>query len=134
MTDIDADATPKRRRFRKRWVLWAVIAAWCSIALWQTDKPMPPATGVSTAPMPASDVQFLYDLAHADPQGQVVYEQRIFDEVFRLIDAAETFVVADFFLLNETMGRQGASHRPLSRQLADHLIERKKAKPELTVL
>ena len=134
MTDIDADATPRRRRFRKRWVLWAVIAAWSGIGLWQTVKPMPPGTAVATAPMPADDVQFLYDLTHADPQGQVVYEQRIFDEAFRLIDEAETFVVADFFLLNEMMGRAGASYRPLSRQLADHLIERKKARPELTAL
>jgi phosphatidylserine/phosphatidylglycerophosphate/cardiolipin synthase-like enzyme len=134
MTDINAEVDPPRRRFRKRWILWALLAAWGGQGLWQTVKPMPPGTNVTTAPMAATDVQFLYDLTHADPQGVPAYEQRIFDEVFRIVDEAETFVVADFFLLNEMMGRAGATHRPLSRELADHLIARKHANPSLNAL
>jgi hypothetical protein len=134
MTDINAEVDPPRRRFRKRWVFWALLAAWGGLGFWQTVKPMPPGTNVATAPIAASDVQFLYDLTHANPQGVQVYEQRIFDEVFRIIDEAETFVVADFFLLNEMMGRAGAALRPLSRELADRLIARKKANPALNAL
>ena len=86
--------------------------------------------------VPASDVQFLYDLTRARPEkpDEMIYEQRIFDEVFRIIDESRSFVVADFFLVNELMGASGAAHRPLSRELADHLIARKKAVPDLQVL
>ena len=85
--------------------------------------------------MSAADVQFLYDLTRAPPQGgELLYEQRIFDEVFRIVDEARSFIVADFFLLNEHMGAAGAAHRPLSRELAEHLIARKQAVPSLSVL
>lgn len=126
------------RRFRKRWIASAVLALWAGVGAWNVTKPMPAGTNVSTAPVsvPAADVQFLYDLTRAQPQNpeQLLYEQRIFDEVFRIVDEARSFIVADFFLLNEQMGASGAAHRPLSRELADHLIARKQAVPNLSVL
>jgi len=130
------ELTEPRRRFRKRWILWAVLALWAGVGAWNTTKPMPAGTNVSTAPtvVPAADVQFLYDLTYAPPQGELLYEQRIFDEVFRIIDEAQSFIVADFFLLNEHMGAAGAAHRPLSRELVNHLIARKQAVPNLSVL
>ena len=98
---------------------------------------MPAGTNVSTSPalVPVTDVQFLYDLTRVPPQGgELIYEQRIFDEVFRIVDEARSFIVADFFLLNEHMGAAGAAHRPLSRELVERLIARKQAVPSLSVL
>jgi phosphatidylserine/phosphatidylglycerophosphate/cardiolipin synthase-like enzyme len=136
--ELSESLPPPRRRFRKRWIAWALLALWTSVGVWNATKPMPPGTNVSTAPVlvPASDVQFLYDLTRSQPQNpdELIYEQRIFDEVFRIVDESRSFVVADFFLLNELMGASGAAHRPLSRELADHLIARKQAVPDLQVL
>ncbi|HMN47333.1 MAG TPA: hypothetical protein PKE27_22350, partial [Povalibacter sp.] len=101
----EADAAP-RRRFRKRWILWGFVGLWSAVGLWNTVRPMPPGTDVRTAPValdPAS-VQFLTDLTWNDPRGQSLREQRIFDEVLRIVDEAETFIVADFFLFNDLMG------------------------------
>ena len=97
---------------------------------------MPPGTNVHTPPVAvdAANVQFLSDLTYNDPRGQTLREQRIFDEVLRIVDEAETFIVADFFLFNDLMAAADAPHRTLSRELADRLIARKAAKPGLTVL
>lgn len=130
------DTFPPTRRFRKRWLLWALLAGWLTVGAWHTLKPMPPGTDVSTPPVAtaASNVQFLSDLTFADAQGTLVHEQRIFDAAFDIIDRSATFVVADFFLFNDLMGAAGEVHRALSRQLADKLIARKTAQPNLSIL
>lgn len=132
---IEAAAAP-RRRCQKRWVLWAFIAWWGAVAAWHVLKPMPPGTDVTTPliGVEEGDVQFLHDLSTQSPSGEPVREQRIFDEVFRIIDAAESFIVADFFLVNDLMGAADGAHRRLSRELADRLLARKAARPALPVL
>jgi phosphatidylserine/phosphatidylglycerophosphate/cardiolipin synthase-like enzyme len=125
-----------RKRVRKRWI-WLTLLVWLvGMGLWQTNKPMPPGTNVASQATTVSvdEVEFLYDLTFADAFGQQQYEQRIFDEVFRIIDEAQAFIVTDFFLVNELMGAANNVHRPLSRQLVERLIARKREKPELTVL
>jgi phosphatidylserine/phosphatidylglycerophosphate/cardiolipin synthase-like enzyme len=136
LTEVATEPTTTSRRFRKRWIGWAFIAWWAAIAGWNVIKPMPAGTDVSTPLIgaQAEDVQFLYDLTTARPNGAPVHEQRIFDEVFRIIDEAESFVVADFFLFNDMMGAADGVHRRLSRELADRLLARKAAKPELSIL
>jgi phosphatidylserine/phosphatidylglycerophosphate/cardiolipin synthase-like enzyme len=131
-----SETSEPRGRFRKRWVAWALLGLWAGIGAWNVTKPMAAGTNVRTAPsvVPAADVQFVYDLTHSPPQGEMVHEQRIFDEVFRIIDEARSFIVADFFLLNEHMGAAGAAHRALSRELVDRLIARRQAVPSLSVL
>jgi hypothetical protein len=127
---------PARRRFRKRWLLWALIAWWAAVGVWNTHKPMPAGTDVHTPPVAiaAADVQFLTDLTYSGPQGQLLHEQQIYDEVFRMIDAAESFIVADFFLFNDLKGAADTSYRALSSELATHLIARAQTRPGLSVL
>ena len=54
--------------------------------------------------------------------------------MFELIDSAQTFIVADFFLLNDSMGASSGVHRKLSSEFAERLIARKRANPQLRVL
>ncbi|RPH54060.1 MAG: phospholipase, partial [Lysobacterales bacterium] len=136
MNNEVADESPIRRRFRKRWLVWGALLWWSGVGVWNVTKPMPAGTNlnISSALTPADSVEFIYDLTRAGPQGQMLHEQRIFDETFRIIDEAETFVVADFFLLNEQMGDGSGVHRRLSHELVDRLIARKAAKPGISML
>ncbi len=133
--EYEADTAP-RRRFRKRWIFWGFVAIWVAVGLWQTTKPMPAGTEQQTAAVAvdAANVQFLTDLTYNDPRGKLLHEQHIFDEVLSIIDGAQTFIVADFFLFNDLMGASDAPHRTLSRELAVKLIARKAAQPELSIL
>lgn len=135
MDDLEEQSTP-RRRFQKRWIGWAFLAVWFTVGAWNVFKPLPPGTHVASpvVSVQPEDVQFLYDLSSHAPNGEPVREQRIFDEVFALIDGAQSLLVADFFLINDMMGATGSVHRPLSREFADHLLARKAARPELKVL
>ena len=136
MSEAAVEDTAPRRRFRKRWLLWLFVACWGGVGFWNTVKPMPPGTDVSTGASfaPAAEVRFLYDLTRADKSGVAIYEQQIFDEVFRIIDGAESFIIADFFLINDHMGASSDPHRLLSRELADRLIARKAARPAISIL
>jgi PLD-like domain len=136
MNNEVADEPTTKRRFRKRWLAWGALLYWTSVGVWNVTKPMPAGTDLNVPAGPASpeSVEFLYDLTRLDPLGKTLHEQRIFDEMFRIIDEAETFIVADFFLLNEQMGADGAVHRRLSRELVDRLIARKAAQPGISML
>lgn len=121
---------------KKRWLGWSFVALWAAVGAWHAGKPMPPGTNVDSPAMISSgaDVKFLADRTFRDINGRAYQEQQIFAEVFGIIDAARSFVVADFFLFNEQMGAASPAHRQLSSELARHLLARKIAQPNLSVL
>lgn len=125
-----------RRRRRRRWIWSVFVAWWLGTAAWQTNKPMPVGTDVTSPVVSATadQVGFLYDLTYADAFGRPQHEQHIFDEVLRIVEEAHSFIVVDFFLVNELMGASGGVHRALSRELVDRLVARKKTNPKLAIL
>jgi hypothetical protein len=130
------DDAVQAMKLKKRWFAGSLLGLWFAVGTWNVVKPMPAGTDMNTPSLAvaASEVRFLKDLTYANPQGTVIHEQQIFDEVFSIIDSAETFIVADFFLFNDLMGAESAVYRPLSRQLADRLLAKKRAQPQLTIL
>jgi phosphatidylserine/phosphatidylglycerophosphate/cardiolipin synthase-like enzyme len=122
------------RRFPLRFVFAAVLLAWAVSAIFQIAKSPPP--GVSTAgPLrAASDVRFLADWTYLDAQGVRRSDQAIFDEAFALIAQAERLVVVDMFLFNAYTGTAGPGLRPLSAELTEALIRRKREVPHLRAI
>lgn len=119
-----------------RKIIAGLLVAWLATALWQTHKPMPEGTHIDAAsvPMPARNVRFLHDLSFRDARGERAGEQQIFPAAFELIDNAQRFIVLDFFLFNGGMGEAVPGFPALSRELADRLLARKRAMPELRIL
>jgi phosphatidylserine/phosphatidylglycerophosphate/cardiolipin synthase-like enzyme len=124
------------RRVARRAVACLFVTVWLATAGWQVVKPMPPGTDIDSGVMTlaAGDIEFLHDLSWSDAAGRPAAEQRIFDAVFEIVDQAERFLVLDFFLVNDAMGNGGKVHRALSRELADRVLARKRARPALQVL
>jgi len=123
-----------RRRLPLRFVFAAALLAWAVSATYQIAKSPPP--GVSTAgPLrAATDVRFLADWTYLDALGVRRSEQAIFDEVFALIAQAERLVVLDMFLFNAYTGDAGPGLRPLSAELTEALLRRKREVPTLRAI
>lgn len=81
---------------------------------------------------PVDDLVFIYDLTYYHG-GELRHEQLIFDEMLALIESAETFIVADFFLFNDAYDKS-TPYPDLTRQLTEALIARKREVPELKVI
>ena len=85
-------------------------------------------------PVRADDLRFLVDETSHPAPGERRFDQEIFDAVFDLVRGAETFLVLDFFLINDFAGDPGTAPRALSGELLAALEERKRERPDLAVL
>ena len=88
-------------------------------------------------PITPRDVTFIADITSADAYGRQNSSQAIFDDVLDVIRSAHKFIVLDYFLFNSTLGNAPGTppaFRPLSGELRDALIERRRAEPNLQVL
>jgi phosphatidylserine/phosphatidylglycerophosphate/cardiolipin synthase-like enzyme len=131
-------AEPIRKRRVGRSFFYGFLALWLVVALWNLYKPLPDGMSVrgEIVETPLEDVQFLSDVTGADAFGTPVIRQQIFDSVFRLIGEARDYLVLDFFLFNSQRGAalDAVPYRPLSGQLRDALLARKRAVPGLRIL
>ncbi len=132
------------RRFvlwKKRWIfVFFPVFLFLTVGVWHAYKPLPDGLNFCgpARPVAAGDVRFLSDLTanRTDGEGRWV-RQEIFDTAIAMIGEARTFVLADFFLLNEFAGGAAGEEpvdRPLSARFADALIEAREHNPELTVV
>jgi phosphatidylserine/phosphatidylglycerophosphate/cardiolipin synthase-like enzyme len=127
-------AQQKRRRWRRRFVLLALASVWGALALYHVVKPLPPGLRVASpwVSVAQRDLQLLLDTTTADPYGQPIVQQQIFDELLRIVGDAREFIVLDMFLFNAY--GSASSHRELSRELRDALLSAKRAHPQLQLL
>lgn len=97
-------------------------------------KPLPDGLDVAMPWRAAADLVWLEDRTYLDAAGKQHSETQIFDAAFGLIDGAERLVVLDMFLVNEFAGDVADGHRPLSDQLVEALLARKRAQEDLTAV
>ena len=108
-----------------------------SVAVWQAWKPLPDGLDSRGAawPVAAGDVHFLSDRTVTPvPEGARQARQEIFENVFSMIAEATSFIVADFFLINDFAGAVGQEGAPLSEQLTDALVTARQARPDMPVI
>lgn len=98
-------------------------------------KPLPDGVSYSGTKysVEESAVKFLPDHTYLDKNGQSQIEQTIFNEIFSLINEAESYILVDMFLWNSMLGTATTSYRELSNELVVALVNKKKSKPDITI-
>src|ERR1700726_3609414 len=133
------------RAFPYRWLLRLLLAAlllaWAAIALWQSQKRLPPGLHITGNwhPMPASEVRFLRDLTAADATGAPLNERQINLELLRMIAQARDFLVLDTGLFGDLPAAGPGASRlraaaPVAAALAVALLRAGQQQPGLQVL
>jgi phosphatidylserine/phosphatidylglycerophosphate/cardiolipin synthase-like enzyme len=131
---ISSTRLARRRLPWIRWVLAALVLLYLITALWHLNKPLPPGLNADLGPRPVSDVDFLVDSTWMEPSGRQQQSTEIFEHMLDLIDGAERLIVLEVFLLNDFAGASGDGHRPLSSQVLQAMMARKRLRPEMPVI
>lgn len=82
----------------------------------------------------ATAVRFLVDETWVDAEGVRHVDQEIYDSIFEMIDEAEQFILLDLFLMNDFSYVSGPGMRPLSQELADRLVEKRRSDPHVEII
>ncbi len=79
------------------------------------------------------NIEFFYDLTYKNLNGEIISEQRIFDEVLSLIKEAEEYILIDAFLFNAYTREPDKIYRHLTAELTERLVKKKQANPAIKI-
>ncbi|MFL2826339.1 MAG: phospholipase D-like domain-containing protein [Coraliomargaritaceae bacterium] len=101
--------------------------------------PMPEGCNLLSPYFSYSEVDLLIDRTYRDEaMEENLLDHEILDSIIREIRTAETFLIVDFFLWNDWQGRfaknNGQELIPLGSKLAEAIIQKRKANPEIPIL
>lgn len=116
-------------------IIFGLCAFVCSVGIYNIYKPLPPEIDMTGNEYNISvqDIYFFTDRTYVDTLGARHSDQQIFDEIFRMIRDAHSYVLIDMFLFNDFLGTATSSYRGLSGELVDVLIEKKKLNPDMVI-
>lgn len=130
----------KRKQWstRKRIVfgsLAAFMLLYIAVILWHTYKPLPDGVSYAGEIHRTNEIEMFTDLTYAeDREGTGMQsELEIFDEVYRMIDEAEDFIVLDFFLFDPYTD-QNVEFPDIVQSLTAHLLLKKQEHPEMPIV
>lgn len=113
-------------------VIGALFIGYVASAIYQVNKPLPQGLDY-TGPLRHADVQFLADQTYLDAKGQQQLDQHIFDQILAMIKEAKNTIVLDMFLFNDAVGDSKVSHRKLSDELTNALIQKRMSNPNVDI-
>lgn len=83
--------------------------------------------------VPVSSVQFFSDVTYVNDQGDRISEQEIFDELYRMIDEANHYILVDMFFFSDFIGVETHAYRYLAEELTQKLIDKKQSDPNVAI-
>ncbi|MBB4823066.1 phosphatidylserine/phosphatidylglycerophosphate/cardiolipin synthase-like enzyme [Sporosarcina luteola] len=128
-----------KKRSKKKWLLLIVLLLflllYISVIAWHTFKPLPKGIPYEGALHRTDDVEMFTDLTYAqNKKGDgMVHELSIFDEVYKMIDEAESFIVLDFFLMDHYSDEK-VDFPKIAETLTSKLIQKKRENPDMDIV
>lgn len=124
------------RRFLRGWRLLTVVIFSFVIASTAIRLIVPAHEAVRLAGQPraAVDTVLLVDKSWLDESDERRLSQQLFDQILANIGQATDLILLDMFLFNDWQGPVPESHRSLSAELTDALIERKQTHPDVDII
>lgn len=123
---------------KKRYLFLIIIAALILIPLVVAGVryfvPVPSGLSYESEEYQTDDAEFLYDLTYTDNNNGITEEQKIFEEIYTMIDEAEEFLVIDMFLFNDDYNHDTLDFPPLSQNLTDKLTAKKAENPDMDII
>ncbi|MBJ9985521.1 phospholipase D family protein [Acinetobacter sp. S40] len=109
-----------------------LVLSYVASAIYHVYKPLP--VGLNfTGKLRHADVKFLSDQTYVNAQGQQQQDHQIFNEILNLIHQAKTTIVLDMFLFNSETGESKLTQRPLTQQLTQALIQKRRESPNVEI-
>lgn len=101
------------------------------------DSSPPKGSNLSSPYFSYTDAQLLVDRTYLKDSEESLYlDHQIFDYMIDEIKSAETFLILDFFLWNNWVGRfdRDILKKSIANRLSDALIAKRKARPDIPIL
>ena len=108
-------------------LLWLPLAYVVGVYLVTSLIPPPGLVGARSVAFDAETVEWLVDESWIDRSGERRLEQSILDAVLSMVDAADSLIVLDLFLFTDWQGPVQETHRDLSAELTQALIDRQQS-------
>ncbi|WP_216937274.1 MULTISPECIES: phospholipase D-like domain-containing protein [unclassified Acinetobacter] len=109
-----------------------LAVSYLASAMYHTYKPLPEGLNY-TGKLRHAEVKFLADQTYLDAEGKQHLDHRIFNEMLKMIEEANSLIVLDMFLFNQQTGTSKQEHQALSQQLTDALISKRLVQPEVEI-
>ncbi len=105
------------------------------VGLYGAYKPLPPGLDLAGPEheLSNSSIHFYRDVTYTNSEGMRQSDQQIFDEIFRMIDGAQEYLLLDMFFYSDFLGTGTSSYRQLARELTDKLVAKKQQNPGVTI-
>ena len=113
-----------------------VLLVWLlCVGVYQANKKLPENLNIrgKERAIDVENIEFLHDLTFKNDNEEIFSEQTIFDEIFALIDAAQTTILIDAFLFNSYSREPDKIYRHLAAELAERLIKKKETNPDIHI-
>lgn len=113
-------------------IVGMLALGYLSSALYHMYKPLPEGLDF-TGKLRHAEVKFIADSTYVDANGKQQQDHHIFNEMLSLIDQAQTTIVVDMFLFNQTLGASKIEHEALTQKLTDALVQKRRFNPQIEV-
>jgi len=116
-------------------LLLVVLVWFVLVGLYQVNKSLPQDVSFKgdVHMLESSDVYFFQDRTYVDADEKRFSDQEIFDEIFRMLKDANTYILVDMFFYSNFIGVETSSYRQLSRELTDILVQKKLDNPDIVI-